>query len=226
MNQHRQSFADNRESLTVDELEEQERTFCSQIENYQMPIKTNKFSINFQEKSLIASESGKSLADSQYASQGNLHFQGVAQDYSTSLNNINREKVQLLSSLKAQFRKEKSASSINSQFSIVTNLLNKIHDNSQAHSGGKQNKKASKGSLVQKRSQNTATKIISCIFKVNDDLRQDILALQVIKLFQKIFKKCDLDLYVVPYKCISNRTGDDRMLGGIIECIPNSYSRD
>lgn len=70
------------------------------------------------------------------------------------------------------------------------------------------------------------TKIISCIFKVNDDLRQDILALQVIKLFQKIFKKCDLDLYVHPYRCISNRTGDDLLLGGIIECIPNSNSRD
>ena len=54
---------------------------------------------------------------------------------------------------------------------------------------------------------NKPTKIVSCIFKVNDDLRQDILALQFIKLFQKIFKKCDLDLYVAPYKCISNRTG-------------------
>ena len=61
---------------------------------------------------------------------------------------------------------------------------------------------------------------------MNDDLRQDILALQVIKLFQKIFKKADLNLYVVPYKCISNRTGDEKLLGGIIEVIPNSHSRD
>ena len=61
---------------------------------------------------------------------------------------------------------------------------------------------------------------------MNDDLRQDILALQVIKLFQKIFKECNLDLYVAPYRCISNRTGSDKMLGGIIEVIPNSHSRD
>lgn len=35
-----------------------------------------------------------------------------------------------------------------------------------------------------------------------------------------------MDLYVAPYKCISNRTGPEKMLGGIIEVIPNSYSRD
>lgn len=52
------------------------------------------------------------------------------------------------------------------------------------------------------------------------------MALQVIKLFQKIFKNKELDLYVVPYKCISNRTGADKMLGGIIEVIQNTYSRD
>lgn len=74
--------------------------------------------------------------------------------------------------------------------------------------------------------QGPSTKVISCIFKANDDLRQDILALQVIKLFQKIFKQCDLSLYVCPYNCVSNRTGSDHLLGGIIEVIPNSYSRD
>ena len=68
--------------------------------------------------------------------------------------------------------------------------------------------------------------MVSCIFKVNDDLRQDILALQIIKLFQKIFKKHDLDLFVAPYKCIANRTGDDKLLGGIVECVPFSSSRD
>ena len=47
-----------------------------------------------------------------------------------------------------------------------------------------------------------------------------------IKLFQKIFKKCGLDLYVAPYQCISNRTGEDQVLGGILEVVPNSSSRD
>lgn len=77
-----------------------------------------------------------------------------------------------------------------------------------------------------KRDATKPTRIVSCIFKVNDDLRQDILALQFIKLFQKIFKKCDLDLMVSPYKCISNRTGVEQLLGGIIEVVPNSNSRD
>jgi len=33
-------------------------------------------------------------------------------------------------------------------------------------------------------------------------------------------------LFVAPYRCISNRTGADKLLGGIIEVVPNSHSRD
>lgn len=51
-------------------------------------------------------------------------------------------------------------------------------------------------------------KKVSCIFKVNDDIRQDRLALQVIRVFQEIFKEKGLDLYVYPYLTISNRTGE------------------
>lgn len=33
-------------------------------------------------------------------------------------------------------------------------------------------------------------------------------------------------MFVAPYKCISNRTGEDKTLGGIIECVPFTSSRD
>ena len=35
-----------------------------------------------------------------------------------------------------------------------------------------------------------------------------------------------MDLFVAPYKCICNRTGEDKTLGGIMECVPNANSRD
>ena len=35
-----------------------------------------------------------------------------------------------------------------------------------------------------------------------------------------------MNLYVKPYKIISNRTGSEKLLGGIIEVIPNAHSRD
>jgi len=49
----------------------------------------------------------------------------------------------------------------------------------------------------------------------------------VIALFQGIFKKLKLDLYLFPYKVIPNRTGQNRNLGGIIECVKDKpISRD
>jgi len=69
-------------------------------------------------------------------------------------------------------------------------------------------------------------KVVSCIFKAKDDVRQDTLSLQIIKIFQEIFRKHNLDLFLYPYSTISNRTGESNDLGGIIECIPFSASRD
>ncbi|XP_041074619.1 phosphatidylinositol 4-phosphate 3-kinase C2 domain-containing subunit alpha-like [Polyodon spathula] len=58
---------------------------------------------------------------------------------------------------------------------------------------------------------------INVMFKVGEDLRQDMLALQLIKIMDKLWVQEGLDLRIVNFKCIS--TGRDR---GMVELVPAS----
>lgn len=61
----------------------------------------------------------------------------------------------------------------------------------------------------------------SAIFKVGDDCRQDVLALQIISVCKAIFESFGLSMYLYPYRVVATAPGC-----GVIEVIPNSISRD
>ncbi|KAF5358382.1 hypothetical protein D9756_001382 [Leucocoprinus leucothites] len=59
------------------------------------------------------------------------------------------------------------------------------------------------------------------IFKVGDDCRQDVLALQIIAMFKNIYTSIGLPLYLFPYRVTATGPGC-----GVIDVVPNATSRD
>ena len=60
----------------------------------------------------------------------------------------------------------------------------------------------------------------ACIFKIQDDVRQDALMIQFIDCFKRIFAEAGIDCFLFPYRVFA--TGKDR---GVLEVIPNAKSR-
>ncbi|ODV75656.1 1-phosphatidylinositol 4-kinase STT4 CYBJADRAFT_166362 [Cyberlindnera jadinii NRRL Y-1542] len=67
----------------------------------------------------------------------------------------------------------------------------------------------------------TVEKWQSAIFKVGDDCRQDVLALQLIAIFKSIWENAGLNLYCYPNRVTATAPGC-----GVIDVLPNSISRD
>lgn len=75
--------------------------------------------------------------------------------------------------------------------------------------------------IIEKEHANAPIVPQKAIFKVGDDIRQDVLALQITEIFSRAFQEAGLNLYVYPYKVVATDPGC-----GVIECVPESASRD
>ncbi|PFH34950.1 hypothetical protein BESB_058370 [Besnoitia besnoiti] len=62
--------------------------------------------------------------------------------------------------------------------------------------------------------------MVTCIFKMHDDVRQDQLALQIIQLAASAFHRVGVDVWLRPYKVVSMRVASPPLAAGAPACPP------
>ena len=159
-----------------------------------------------------------------------LHPNIINNTFGSSSNNNSRNTASVNVLGIADEERKNDGTFINRNNKKLNDLLNctlsdiDFSDNEETENEGQDSQK--KLMIKNKHQKDSSLLNMSCIFKVGDDLRQDSLALQVIQIFQEIFKENNLNLYTYPYQTISTISPTYEELGGFIEVVKDTDSRD